>query len=258
MPDIREVIISMIAKSFATIFTSIREPGMQRAVMAERLNDMDSDTISELLNFIVSRSEQDDLKFKPIISIFRDIPYLIKVLGNEKLSEIYQLLDIKGYHNVRELMVPHPVRRRGKSDDELLSSPEMDKLPLGTKKTLAKSSDKHILDKLIYEEHPIIIRNLLNNSRTTVNDVLKIITRRPIKKSILQEVIKSKRWIDRYIIKKAIIRNPYSPTNIALNLLHSMLFSDLGVIAKDAGLHYSIRAAAEKLIKKKREHEPKE
>jgi len=252
MSTLNDVIVKMVAKSLTGIFSAIKDTKMQRAVLAERLKDIDSDTISELLHYFVSRSEEGDRVFKPLISCFLDIPYLVKVIGNRKMSEIYNMLEEKGYYDVRALLVPHPTKGKRAYEDEILPFPEMDSVPLGMKKTLAKTSEKHTLDKLIYEEDPIVVRHLLNNQKITEKDVLKIITRRPIKMSILREVIKSKRWIDRYIIKKAIIRNPYAPTDIALNLLHNMLLPDLTVIAQDAGLHYTVRKMADKLINKKK------
>ena len=248
-------IIKDVANSFVKLLSSYKDEKMQRVKFSERLKRLDTGTIVELLHFFVIQSQQNVHKFKPLMNCLMDIPHLVAVLGNERMSDIYNMLDEKGYHSVRSLLAPHPHRTRRAYEDDILPFPDMESIPLGLKKTLAKSRQKHLLDKLVYEEDPIIIRNLLNNTQVTERDVLKIITRRPIRKQIIQEVLNSKKWIDRYTVKKAIIRNPYTPTDIALNLLHYMLLQDIRVIAQDAGLHFLVRDTAAKLIANRKEND---
>jgi hypothetical protein len=250
--------VEKVAESFVELMSSFKEKKMRQVLLAERLNKLNIETISEVLHYFVTRSEEDDLRLKPVIACLLDVPYLVSALGNEKMSRVYEKLEVKGYYNVRALLVPHPhIKRRGFEDD-IISFPDMEEIPLGVKKTLAKSDKKHKLDKLLYEDNPVIIRNLLNNPRITEKDVLKIVTRRPIKKNILMEVVNSKRWLDRHIIKKAIARNPFTPTEIALNMLHFMLLQDLLVIANDGRLNYAVRDLAQNLIEKKRKLQDEE
>jgi hypothetical protein len=258
MTVINEKKIEKIATSFVNLISSFKERKMQRVLLSERLNKLDANTVAEVLHFFVLKSEENDYKFKPVMTCLIDIPFLVAALGNEKMSDIYDRLEERGYYNVRALMVSQPHKKRKIYEDDIIAFPDMEMITLGMKKTLAKSDKKHTLDKLVYEDNPIVIKNLLNNPRMTEKDVLKIITRRPLKKKILLEVINSKKWIDRYIIKKAIIRNPFTPTEIALNLLHFMLLQDLVQIAQDTRLHHSVRSTVKDMIEKKKNRYKKE
>ncbi len=244
-----------IAKAISKLVSSIPEKKMQRARLSEQLSGMDVETVSELLNYIVQMSEDDKLAFKNVVGALIDSQFLVSALGNAKMSDIYIKLEEKGYYSVREMLVSYPMKRRKASESDSTPSLEMDALPLGTKKSLAKSNSKEVLDKLIHEQNPAVIKNILNNPRITEKDVLKMITRRPVKAEIITEVVNSRKWTEMYIIKKAIIMNPYTPTKIALNLLHFMLLQSLKEIASDTQLHYSIINTAKKIIQKKNSNE---
>ncbi len=252
MAENDEKLIISIADSFVKSLSSLKGGKIRQAALSWRLAKLDAKTVAKLLHFIVSRSEADDMRFKPVMKTLIDPPFLVSVLGNEMMSDIYEYLGEKGYYNVRELLVSYPHKKRVRIEEEKIGFPQMADVPLGTKKALAKSQLKHTIDKLIYEEHPVVIRNLLNNSRITEKDVLKIVTKKPLTKAVILEVINSKKWISRHIIKKAVIRNPFTPTDLSLNLLHFMLLQDLKDIAADTGLHYSIRRAAKNMITKKK------
>lgn len=255
MADIDYEKVKKISESLADSLASFHGKNLKQGALANRLKKLNPATIAEVLNYFVIKSQENESKFKNTLESLFDISFLVSTLGNCVMSEIYIYLGDKDYHHVRNLLVSYPGRKIRKTEDDAIGYPEMESIPLGSKKSLAKSMKKHLLDKLVYEEHPVVIRNLLNNPRMVERDVLKIATRRPINHEIICEIVNCKKWIDRYIIKKAIIRNPYTPTKIALNLLHFMLIQDLKEIGSDAGLHYSVRDAASTLAAKKKNDE---
>jgi hypothetical protein len=80
--------------------------------------------------------------------------------------------------------------------------------------------------------------------KTTESDVFKICSKRPVTDAILREVYQNKKWISRYIVKKALIFNPYSPTEIGLKLIHFMMEQDLRLVASCHDTHPLIRNTA--------------
>ncbi len=75
------------------------------------------------------------------------------------------------------------------------------------------------LEKLLHDQDPGVIRNLLSNPRVTETEVLKLSSRTPVSPRVLEEVARSPRWISRYRVKKALVLNPYTPLGISLPLL---------------------------------------
>lgn len=121
---------------------------------------------------------------------------------------------------------------------------------MGEKRSLAKGIKKDTLDRLLYDPDPHVIRNLLNNPRITEMDVIKIASKRPNSGEVLTEVFNNKKWAEIYSIKRALVKNPYTPTGLSLGLLHFMLIQDLKEISRDGTIHPAIRKAAEDLLKK--------
>lgn len=121
---------------------------------------------------------------------------------------------------------------------------------LGEKRSLAKGRLKDTLDRLLYDEDPTVIRSILSNPRITEMEVLKIASKRPIKPEILKVIFESKKWSSRYVVKRALVLNPCTPTGIALGLVNFMQYADLKRIATNKTLHEEICTSAAELLKR--------
>ena len=97
-----------------------------------------------------------------------------------------------------------------------------------------------------------VIERLLVNPRTTERDVVQLAARRPSKAPVLMEIYKSKKWMTRYTVKRAVARNPYAPVNLAKNIIPSLQVKDLSDIEDDGSLHSELRDEARALIARKR------
>jgi len=127
----------------------------------------------------------------------------------------------------------------------------LQELTLGARVSLAKSSKKTVLRKLLREQDPRVIRSLLQNPRLTESDVLKIASLQPTAPVVLQEIFQNPKWVARYRVKKALIYNPFCPPAISVHLLKFLLFADLKEIAQQEGLHLAVQEAAHQLLQEK-------
>lgn len=121
-------------------------------------------------------------------------------------------------------------------------------LTLGERKALARRPSRAVLEKVLADPHPAVIRNLLVNPKLTESDVLRLVTRRPNPEDVLREVSRSTRWVQRYTIKLALVRNPYTPPVVSLKLLPLLLRQDLEEVAASPELHPSVLAACRRLL----------
>ena len=92
---------------------------------------------------------------------------------------------------------------------------ELEDKTLGEKKTLARTGDLLLVDRLTRDPDPRVIEVLLDHPRLTEAVVLKIATRRPVHPEALIAVMHHPRWGARAAIIEAVARNPNTPPGVA-------------------------------------------
>jgi len=119
---------------------------------------------------------------------------------------------------------------------------------LGFLKTLARTArDPDALSRLAQASSPAVVRNLLLNPRLTEDRVVRLAARRPAGTGPLVEVWRS-RWGQRHAVRRALVLNPYLPPEVGVKVLPLLFRADWEEVAKDGGLHPSLRAEARSLL----------
>lgn len=124
-----------------------------------------------------------------------------------------------GYHQVADLTLPathgdptEPPKRR--IPDFGRGRP----LTLGERKSLARTHERSLIQRVLRDPHPDVIRILLDNPSLTERDVVRVCALRPNDPAVLQSVYQHRRWVVRYRPRNALVRNPDTPLDIALVL----------------------------------------
>lgn len=230
---------------------SIPDIEMRALVLAERLNEHSAEEIAEILQIVCQKAIEKNEKCKEMLISFVNFNIIVRELGNAKLGKIYMIAQDKHYYPVVRLLSRPPsqkgLKKRNKRE---VSDSLFDDVPLGARRFLAKRSDKAMLTRLLNDPNPMVIRNLLRNPLITEQDVIRIASKRPNSPEVLEEISLSKKWIVRYSIKIAIVRNPYAPPALAIKLLHLLMMQDLKEICEDTLLHPQVLEAAKSLLGK--------
>jgi hypothetical protein len=129
--------------------------------------------------------------------------------------------------------------------------PAIAHLTLGHKKMLARQANPDMLARLAAEGEPSVVRNILMNPRLDESLVVRICARRPIRAEVFREVWASRKWSSREMIRQAIVQNPYCEPELALKVLPLMAERTLVLVARNLHLHPTVRAAAERLRRKR-------
>lgn len=124
----------------------------------------------------------------------------------------------------------------------------LQEMPLGERRALARRATGDTMTQLAIDPDPGVIANLLNNPRITEQRVLAICARRPTVSRALTAVLQSPRWISRYRVKLALVRNPYFELRYPLTLLVYLKSPDLADICSDGSLLPMLRLSAQRLI----------
>jgi hypothetical protein len=174
---------------------------------------------------------------------------LAGVLGRELLAyepraRLYSAAKEAGLVNLLDLFLssrdePLPGAERTAPDRELT---------LGHRKTMARSRDRETLQKLLRDPEPEVVPIVLRNPRLVERDVVALAARRPTSGELQWCVFGSRRWIARYAVKRSLILNPYTPTDLGLRLLAFLNTADLRLVQSSPGLPLPLRQAASRLL----------
>lgn len=227
---------------------TVPERKMRSLRLKDRFSHMPEEIIIEVIHEVFSRTKPGDTSsahfLMSIIDIFSDMAEM----QSQQLLKLYVMCRDRGYNRTSVVFVSPEPKKRPFSKYDFVENRDMDYLTLGEKRSLARSRNKDLLDRLIYEPHPLVIRNILENPRMTEHEVLKMVSRRPNNEMILTEIFQSEKWLRSYNVKISMIKNPYTPVGIAMVLLYFLKTQDLRDVSRDQSLHDTIKETAGDLL----------
>jgi hypothetical protein len=251
MPDKSERISAWTKRLVSDLIVTERKR-IRTVILAEKFSRLEPRIIVQVIDEICRKAEERAPGYQEALFALIDIHAITGLLGYPKMSEIYLSSKEMGCERVTRLLSNPPSKKKRYSEYDFVEGQDLNQITLGEKRSLSKGFKKDTLDRLVYDPDPHVMRNLLNNPRITEIDVLKAASKRPVSEEILIEIFNNKKWSERYSIKRALVKNPYTPTRLALGLVNFMLVQDLKEISRDRTLHQVVKGAAEELLKKER------
>lgn len=104
-------------------------------------------------------------------------------------------------------------------------------LTLGERKSLARKPDRDMVERLLLDPHPEVIRRVLSNPRLTEDLVVRLASRRPCPRGVLAEIARATRWSGRPRVRLALVLNPSIAEDIAVRLVSLMMRQELALVA---------------------------
>lgn len=146
------------------------------------------------------------------------------------------------------LLVEPPVEARGKDSLRVpKGSLAADGETLGRRKQLARTATGDLLDRILQDPHPDVIRNALLNPRMSEALAVRVAARRPVPGAVL-EVVSQSKFRRAAAVKRALVMNPNCPVQVACQLVASLTRSDLLMVAHAEGLASEVRDTARLLL----------
>ena len=145
-------------------------------------------------------------------------------------------------------LLPPPLRRMA----ERLISAHLQEMALGQRISLARLASRGVIGGLRRDESPMVIRALLQNPRFIEEDAVAIARHAATSPAILRVVSEEARWSYRPAVRKAIARNPATPSPVALRLIQRLGRNDLRELARSPRVPGLVRVAAQRLLEKGR------
>ena len=237
----------MDAKPFARELALLPELPQREAKVRERLRELPVEAAVELLHDLVRLAETADDDARIALLACVGLQRYEKSLGYDWLAAVYVSADDRGYEDVKRLLATSEVQRKpsktGRIENQFVEK------TVGECKALARNTrNRDLIDRLMFDRNPEVVKMLLINPRIIERDVVKMAAMRPTTPKVLYEIVRCPRWAPNYRVKKALALNPYLPVNDAVSLLCFLLRQDLQEVAGSLEVHERVARAARDLL----------
>lgn len=246
--------VEKIARRIFQEVSTILDRRQRTYALAKKLSKLSEEIIAEIFELTAEYARQKKPLFQDGYRVISDIGLLTHYLGVRKMSGVYTIARSKDYKDVIRIMSRTPPWRVPGVDEEPLEDQELKEMPLGQKKALARTRNRDLINRLLHDQNPAVIQILLQNPVLTIKEIIKIASKRPTNPQVLWQVYRNVKWINHYSVKKALVNNPYCPTQISLSLIHFLLEQDLEDIAENEVLHPRIQESAMELLLERRKN----
>lgn len=152
-------------------------------------------------------------------------------------------------HQVADFVTP--LAEEEAPDDDKRRVPDFGRgrpLTLGERKSLARTHDRSLIQRVVRDPHPDVVRILLDNPSLTEEDVVHICAARPNDPTVLQTVYRHRRWVVRYRPRNTILRNPDTPLDTALLLAPLLRRAELRQASTSTELAPSLRLSCKSIL----------
>ncbi len=231
--------------------TRILDGAMRTAYVRHTLLSMGPDDVADLLIIAHANAEARSPLHTSLLAC------VSMALADDACSELRAavalLLDAR-----HQPTLARSLRRDASADEgDALRVPDFGlgrPISLGERKSLARKHDRELIARVLRDPHPSVIRILLHNPAVVENDVVLLAARRPVAVEVLREVFRSARWFVRYPIKLALVLNPYTPLDVALQIAPLIHEQDLRRVLDAADLSPQLHEACRRRTEERSIH----
>ncbi len=226
---------------------ALPEREMRRTLLTGRVAQMADSELVALLTLLVGRVSEGAPGARVLLIELALDDSVLSTLSYGRKAAAYALARRVGAEGVaRMFLSPRP--RENLTADEAIDDNEHLSLPLGMRRSAARTRDRMLLDRLVHDRDPRVIALLLDNPRVVERDVVRIAAMRPTQPDVLAVVARHRRWSGNYRVRKALACNPYTPRPVAIRLLPSLMVQDLRLALQSASLDPLVEEEMRRLL----------
>lgn len=240
MPDARA-----LCGALAHRIRGIADPAMRVSYLAHQIRSLDPSRVADVVTLAMHGAEARDGDLGALLL------GMCLALAQEQLAAVREAVVHEalrqGQHDTAALLSPSPPARQS---DEPIKIPDFGrgrKVSLGERKSLARRRDRDLIMRVLRDPSPDVIRILLGNPALTEDDVVRLCAQRPVAAEVLREVFRHPRWVVRYRVRRAIVRNPFCPLDLALQLAAHLNAQDARAVVASPELAVPLRDACRRV-----------
>jgi hypothetical protein len=121
---------------------------------------------------------------------------------------------------------------------------------LGERVSLAKLATRSVLAALLGDGEPRVAEATLINPRLREEDLLTALRQADVRPALIQAVVASLRWSERYPVRLALVLQERTPLGVALAQISSLVKRDLVRVVETPGVRPLLQAAAAAVLER--------
>jgi hypothetical protein len=223
------------------------EVSMRAAVLAELLHALPPSGAAEVLQDLLCVREMLRPGMRECVAAVGEMLGR-SLLSYDFLVEMYRDANERGWDELAHALLSTPPGAAEREPEPQPIQPGGRKMTLGERKALARRPERRLLERLVKDGDPRVIRILLGNRRLVEQDVVRMATQRPARPEVLREVGDSSRWISRERVRRALVLNPYTPKATSLRLVPLLKLQELEEVARSSKIPGEVVRAARRLL----------
>ncbi len=233
------------AEALVRTTRAIPEATLRCAYLRSLLQRTEVSELSAALELVCARAEQAEEPARECLVALVDAlnheacVEKVRVIRQEALRVSHLALE-RLIRQSPSVMSPRDVPQP--EDDRVPDYGKGRPLTLGERKSLARRPDRSMMDRLLRDPHPDVIRMVLANPKVVEEDVLTLAARRPCRPDLLMEIARAARWAHRPRIRMALVLNPDTPLEIAAPIAGLLMRHELRLVATSPTVSPAVRA----------------
>lgn len=237
-------------KSLLLRCSRVPEQAMRVGLVRETLTEASDGTAAFILDHLIRGALTGDGRAE---STWISVCLYLLGAGDDavlyaRLSRWYELARAERRDHVANVLLSLPPHRAVKNARALRRARFGREVSLGARRQMASGADRALLERLLEDLSPLVVKKICTNPRIDLTDILGVATRRPNLAESLLILARSPRWIARYELRLALVSNPYTPTGVSLKFLPLLRGPDLRRVAHAGDLHPALATAAGRLL----------
>ncbi len=243
MSEPSPAIVTHLVQQWEQRVAAVREREMRAALLLEMLLEVTIPELVACLALVVERSRNGVGHSRELLQELALDPGVLQQLSYDRQEAAYSHARGLGQEDIARMFLSSKPPWQDPLTPDMPENDALD-LPLGLRRAAARTTDRLVLDRLMRDKNPLVIRLLLDNPRVVERDVVRMAAMRPTTTEILMMIAAHRRWGSRYRVRKAIVCNPFAPTDLKVRLLPTLMRQDLRDALREGALEAEARDVA--------------
>ena len=227
----------------------VKDGAIRHALLSQELASLDAEFMAEALGAIIERAA-GSATYKDMLQSLGDLSELHRRSGRQKMKQVLEFCAANNLTEPLKMLSRIPPHKRAEDHPEdVYIDRDLKEETLGMRKTMGRLGNRDLINRLLHDQDPDVVEQILANPGLTEEQVVRIAAKRPTSSEVLRRISRSMRWSRSYRVRKSLVFNPYTPTEISISLLRLLFKQDVVAISQDQNLHAELRSMARRLLR---------
>ncbi len=234
--------------------SGLKEPKQRLLKVLADLKPRSPEEIASFLHWLSNSEESSLARFADLRRAMVTYQDELETLGYDLITEVYEHALDQGWIEVMFLLRSE---RTASGESEKLPegfSRKISSFTLGERKQMGRGRKRNVIEMLLFDSDPTVIREVLFNPRVTEKDVIRLAARHHAPSPVLTEICRCEKWISHYRVRKALVFNPRTPLSYALGFLRDLRGEDLRLFLQGGSYAPELTQAARARFLEQREN----